>query len=295
MRRTRKAILSALLAIAVMVGLALGCSAETQTGTITVTLEDAYKNRIDGITVSVCCVAELNQVGYYPTSAFEGSGISISGIINNPDETTARTLADYVRDNHIEWQSKVTENGRVSFTDLNFGIWLVYGEEDATYTFNPFIAFVPYESAGQLYYEVSSTPKVENGDPNATSVYVLKKWDDKNNAAKKRPDTITVELLDGGAVVASVTLSEANGWSHTFAGVPKAGTYTVREKTVTDYKASYGGDAANGFIITNTYAGEKLPQTGQYWWPILVMAVAGAAFVLLGIYELGVKRHGKKG
>ena len=71
-------------------------------------------------------------------------------------------------------------------------------------------------------------------------------------------------------------------------------TYSVREKSVKDYKATYSGDVANGFAVTNSYVGEKLPQTGQYWWPIVIMAIAGFCFVLLGIYEIGVKKHDKK-
>ena len=67
-----------------------------------------------------------------------------------------------------------------------------------------------------------------------------------------------------------------------------------REKTVANYKANYSGDMANGFIITNTYNGEKLPQTGQYWWPIILIAIAGAGFIALGVYEVGVKKNAKK-
>ena len=62
-------------------------------------------------------------------------------------------------------------------------------------------------------------------------------------------------------------------------------------KTVEGYIAEYNGDSYNGFIVTNTYAGENLPQTGQLWWPVTILSVAGVAFILLGVVELGA---GKK-
>ena len=176
---------------------------------------------------------------------------------------------------------------------MNSGIWLVYTDDSGKYTFNPYIVFLPFESVGKLYYEVSSAPKVEDSSLNQMNIYVFKKWDDRNNAAKKRPSGITVELLNSDKVVASAALDEANGWAYTFYGVAKDGNYSIREKSVSDYKASYSGDATNGFVVTNTYKGEKLPQTGQYWWPIIILAIAGICFVLLGVYEIGAKKNGK--
>ena len=35
------------------------------------------KNKINGQTVNICQIAHLNNTGYYPTPAFEKSGISI--------------------------------------------------------------------------------------------------------------------------------------------------------------------------------------------------------------------------
>ena len=294
MKATLKTIFITLLVIVLMVSLTVPCVADDKHGTITVKLEDKEKNKIDGTTVYICQIASLNAVGYYPTAAFETSGISISGIINNPDATVAQAITEYAVENNVETVSQMSEKGEAAFTDLPLGIWLVYCDESSKYTFNPYIVFLPFESGGKAYYEVTSTPKVEDSKPDEMNVYVFKKWDDKDNAAKKRPDSITVELLNGNTVMASAELNETNGWSYMFLGVKKDGAYSVREKSVIDYKASYGGDAINGFVITNTYAGEKLPDTGQHWWPLVVIAIAGVCFVLLGIFEIGVKKNGKK-
>ena len=294
MRITLKRIFIAILTVAILCCLVLPCFAAAENGSISITLEDKNKIGINGVTVYLCQVAELNNNGYYPTTAFESSGISISRLINSPDESSAKSVVDYIRNNKIEVLSAISENGKANFSNLDLGIWVVFCAEDSKYTFNPYIVFLPYESGGKLYYEVSSVPKIEDSKPNEISIYVVKKWDDKNNAAKKRPDSVNIELLNGSTVVSSAELSESNGWSHTFTGVSKDGNYSVREKAIANYKANYSGDITNGFVVTNTYNGEKLPQTGQYWWPIILIAIAGACFVLLGVYEIGVKKSGKK-
>ena len=294
MRKTLKSIVISLLVIGLMTGASLCCFAATETGRITVTLADKENKGIDGMTVSLCQIAGLDGTRYQPTAAFETSGISLSGIVSSPDETVAKAVFDYVKGQDIRGVSRISENGRVSFSDLDLGIWLVYPEGDSRYTFNPYIVLLPYGANGDLYYEVSSAPKVEDSHPDGMNIYVMKKWDDNNNAAKKRPGTIAVELLKDRSVVATAQLSEANGWAHVFSDLSRDGKYAVREKRVADYSVNYSGDPVNGFVITNTYAGDKLPQTGQYWWPIILIAVAGACFVLLGIYEMGVKKHGKK-
>ena len=44
---------------------------------------------------------------------------------------------------------------------------------------------------------------------------VTKYWEDNNNAPKKRPAKIDVNLLQNGSVVKQVTLSESNNWTYT--------------------------------------------------------------------------------
>ena len=294
MRTTLKRIFIMTLTVILLCCSAFPCFAAEEKGIISVTLEDKSKNKINGVTVYLCQVAELNNNGYYPTTAFEGSGISISGLINSPDESSAKSVTDYIKSNQIEVLSLESKNGIARFSDLALGIWVVFCAEDSKYTFNPYIVFLPFESGGKLYYEVSSVPKIEDSNPNEINIYVVKKWDDKNNAAKKRPDSVNIQLLNGSEIVSTAKLSESNGWSHTFTGVSKDGNYSVKEKKVENYTAQYNGDALGGFIVTNSYNGEKLPQTGQLWWPIVIISVAGIAFVLLGIIELGARKNGKK-
>lgn len=289
-----KSICAMLLVFLCVAWAVIPCCAETQTGKITVLLEDKNKEKIDGAIVHICKIADMDKNGYQPSQSFKNSGISISGIINSPSESYAKDIAAYIADKNIGTIAETAENGKAVFEELDLGIWLVFGDETSKYTFNPYIVFLPFEADGKLYYEVSSAPKVEDNIPDEINIYVIKKWDDQSNAAKKRPESVTVELLDGDTVISTVELNEQNGWAHTFSGKPKSGEYSVKERAVEGYTVQYSGDVSNGFVVTNIYNGEKLPQTGQLWWPIGIIAVAGVSFILLGIIELGARKNGKK-
>ena len=93
---------------------AVPCFATAQSGKITIVLEDNDKNKINGMTVNICQVATLDSVGYYPAHGFENSGISIAGILNNPDSTVAASVVDYIKEKNIsgyEFVSAVNLDG----------------------------------------------------------------------------------------------------------------------------------------------------------------------------------------
>lgn len=169
---------------------------------------------------------------------------------------------------------------------------------------------------------------------------VLKVWEDDNNAAGVRPDSVTVDLLSNGKVYDTVELSAGSNWRYTWTGLDETAQWQVVEREQTNYTVSV---ATNGVtqVITNTYSTnitddepplvdlgdpdvpldpgfpdtpvypgdptvptdpgipggtpapgedipeedvplEMLPQTGLLWWPVPIMAVLGAALVLLG-------------
>ena len=102
MKRVLKLCVAVLLLALMLTSQASICFADGETGKITVTLEDKDKNKLDGVKVNICQVAELSGMGYFPTADFEDSGISLSGIINDPSELTAKTLVAYIRKNGFD-------------------------------------------------------------------------------------------------------------------------------------------------------------------------------------------------
>ncbi|MGJ9410255.1 Cna B-type domain-containing protein [Actinotignum sp. GS-2025b] len=93
----------------------------------------------------------------------------------------------------------------------------------------------------------------------STEVSVAKKWNDDAAPAGLRPDKVTVELLDAGQPVGqSLELSAAGGWTGKFTDLPvyregRKAVYSVREVQVPGYTSVISGDAASGYVITNTH------------------------------------------
>lgn len=135
----------------------------------------------------------------------------------------------------------------------------------------------------------------------------------------EHPGSVTVELLADGmafeGVNAKVVLSEENNWSYTWPLLSSRYHWTVREEVPSGWQASY---AQNGidFTITNrpmppddpastpssapkprpTPSGgpvksrvlhgssisSRLPQTGQLWWPVPLLAATGVLLLVIG-------------
>ena len=96
--------------------------------------------------------------------------------------------------------------------------------------------------------------------PAVTSVTVNKVWADNNNQDGVRPASVVINLLaDGQATGKTVTLNAANNWTASFDSLNlyenqgKKIAYTVSENAVDGYQAAITGDAAKGYVVTNTH------------------------------------------
>ena len=115
-------------------------------------------------------------------------------------------------------------------------------------------------------YTLSASKSVDNGvfkfvltnkhTPEKVSIPVSKTWDDNENAANTRPDSITLKLYRGGDLLRTQQVkSDASGnWSYSFDGLDKYKNgaeinYSVQEDYVPGYVAAYG----NNGEITNKY------------------------------------------
>ena len=98
-------------------------------------------------------------------------------------------------------------------------------------------------------------------DPEKTTVFVYKAWNDANDQDGVRPESVTVELIANGAPTGVVAeLKEENNWLAVFAQLPvtddsgAAIAYTVAERDVpAGYVSELSGSVEKGFKLTNTY------------------------------------------
>ncbi len=96
------------------------------------------------------------------------------------------------------------------------------------------------------------------------SVNVEKVW--VGDDAESRPESITAELMRNGESAGTVTLSEGNGWKHTWFGLNDIYIWTVKEVNVPEGYTSEAVQNGLKFIITNSYEQEtpeeELPLPG---------------------------------
>ncbi len=117
---------------------------------------------------------------------------------------------------------------------------------------------------------------------------VTKVWEGEVDAAKTRPESITVKLLaDGADSGLTLELSEKNKWSDTFKDLPsqKDGVeikYTIEEVEVKYYTTTIEGDMTKGFTITNTCTYIKTGDESNIllWSATMMASMAGIGFTL---------------
>jgi len=109
---------------------------------------------------------------------------------------------------------------------------------------------------------------ITNGHTPATvEVSGSKTWVDDDNQDGKRPESITINLLENGEVIDTKVVTEADGWAWSFENLPKYenhGTvinYSITEAAVEEYTTTY-----NGYNVTNTHAPEKTSVTVTKSW-----------------------------
>ncbi len=109
--------------------------------------------------------------------------------------------------------------------------------------------------------------------PETKTILVVKKWNDKENQDRVRPESVKVNLMLNGKVEQTLTLNEENGWHDRFREVPvyEAGTklnYSVEEEAVPGYlkeDIEYN-DENHTYTITNNYEVQKAEITITKIW-----------------------------
>ncbi len=109
--------------------------------------------------------------------------------------------------------------------------------------------------------------------PGNTSLTVEKDWEDNDDQDGIRPAEVTVELLRNGTATGdTLTLSDADNWTDTFHNLAENDdngvriNYTVQEVSAEGYTSVVTGDAATGYIITNTHTPETVDLSGKKVW-----------------------------
>ena len=263
------------------------------------TLHISYRDdgdSLEGAQFDLFLVGTVDAYGdVTATEDFTGYDMNIAGKDTDDWRTLASTLEGYVGlTDPLPFSSALTdETGTVSFAGLPAGLYFVRGHrltlEDKSYDTEPFMVRLPhYDSvSGQYLDEVTVQPKRYIPDGNPITRKVLKVWDDNGNEAQ-RPTQLTVHLLCNDEVYDTVTLSAENNWRYTWENLNGYDRWTVAEEVPANYSVEITREGIT-FVVRNTYVAPppppppSLPQTGQLWWPVPVLAVAGLFMMAVGL------------
>ena len=267
----------------------------------------AYQNGdtpIIGAGFDIYLVATVDEYGELTTTDdFAQFNVDIRGENDDAWKTLASTLQGYVlRDNISPADSgKTDQQGVISFSSaekkLTPGLYLVlasrHTQDGYIYEALPTVVMLPSldKENNDWVYEVTANPKFESTpvpkDEKVTRK-VMKIWKDEGHE-KDRPKEIVVQLLQDNKIYDTVTLSLANNWSYTWEELDASYRWTVVEKETKGYTVAVNREGAT-FMVTNTYDTPKmpsktpLPQTGQLWWPVPVLIIAGLFAVVIGLF-----------
>ena len=279
------------IALLLVMASVIGASAEAfepeKTGSITVTLAEQYeKAPIVGAELCVYYIATVSvnaegNLSYSYTEDFAGTGIPL----DDPD--LASKLAGYLSENDIPvFRLYTNPEGTASCDNLPLGLYFVLqtNEVEGFAPCTPFLVTVPATSSEGYVYEVNATPKTEVAK--LTDIIIIKVWNTDDSA--KATDSVTVQLLRDGNLVATAILNDENNWQTTYTNMPESDAYSIIEVDVPKgFTATY---KQSGYVFTviNT---SSLIQTGQLIWPIPLLAFLGILLIAGGCVLLQKKRN----
>ena len=248
-----------------------------------------------GVPFSIYRVADISEEGTYTLAGdFEQYPVRLENLNSSGWRALAQTLDAYVARDDISplLTRKTGQDGSFQITGLSSGLYLVTGEQYAegslVYTPEPMLVSIPGQAAsGEWNYDIEVLCKFDREDVEdvRTSRKVQKVWADDGNE-EKRPEEISVQLLENGRIVDTVVLSRENNWEYTWDHLDGSSKWQIVEASVPDGYTVTTTQEGNVFVLTNTSPSERpsrLPQTGMLWWPVPVLACSGLLLLVVGL------------
>lgn len=259
-----------------------------------------------GVEFQFYLLAEVNEnQGLNITKAFEDYPIDWQQSSAEDWMGVAQILEGYIKRDDVQptYRGTTDSEGNVKLDNLRLGLYLIIGESyelDGTrYLLSPIIQALPYHAGDTKIYDLevwSKGRQIREGDMHYN---VVKIWDG-DIISGKHPTQVTVQLLRNQEVYEEIVLNEKNSWKHTFYELSNEYEWTVVEKEVWDNYSVKLEITDNNYVLINTCQNEtkepkeekpeeKLPQTGQLWWPIFALTISGISCIICGVLMNGKK------
>ena len=249
-------------------------------GSISVTLKEKSENvLIDGAEITIYHIGAASiKDNNLVFNKREELTCDVS-LDNLKDTKLVSDIAKCINDNVIKYIG-TTNNGKVTFNNLNQGLYLVTQTKstEGYSDIDSFLVAIPKVEDNKWIYNINALPKVDIYK--VIDLVVEKKW---NTISKNIPKYVNIELYKGEELIDTIELSEENNWTYTFEGIEKSDKYTIKEINIPKgYTPSYKVDGYS-FTVTNT---DTLAKTGQIFYPIIIFFVLGISLILVGLIAI---------
>ena len=219
---------------------------------------------VSGINWKVYAIGERRDTGgFILNEAFAESGVKLEDMSADAVKTDAETLCSYISENALQPDNEELsdESGAAEVFAQNAGIYLICSDET--------------EIGG---YKYRSSP----------AIVELKK--DSGSVVLPKIEKETIEDSSSGSDDSEHDTPDSDSSSDdsSDSDTPES------ESSVSDSSRGTGGGSDNtpGDKGQKGGSSEKLPQTGQLWWPVPVLAVLGLALIALGL-RVSLKKDGR--
>ena len=269
-------------------------SGTTAEGSLTVTYQyqEAALNNAD---INLYRLADWSaKGGYTPAGDFVNhTAYPVDWDILNADQQTLRdfanTMAGYIAVNKPAAAStqQTDSAGVTTFNQLSDGLYLAVvapyqGNVLTCQTAAMLVALPNVHKDAADQRTLSIEPKADCAVPPTDTISVTKVWKDKDQS--KRPESVTMNLLQDGKIYDSIVLNAANGWKHTWTKLETGHEYNVVEASVPSSYNALVDRENNDYTVTNTAKPESA-KTGAnvaiIAGIVIVLAIAGIAISMV--------------
>ena len=244
-------------------------------------------------------IAEIDEdASFTLTEAYQDYRVAL----DDDAEAAALALESYInRDQKVpEAYAQTDKNGVVRFENLETGIYLLLSNrvEKDTFCYEPLPVMVSLPSKSvemsQYQYDVVINMKYTKMNiedlPETIDMKVMKSW--VGGSAQNQPKSIVATLLKDGFEYDKVELNQANNWQYEWKDLSSKFVWDVIEDKVPEHYTLKKNKNNLTIILTNTYDDSdddsgnkkppKAPDSGQLWWPVPLLVVAGLSLIVGG-------------
>lgn len=207
-----------------------------------------------GLTMNAYRVGELTDEGIELQGRFADYPVYIPELTSTALQDAAYSLENLAVLDGLkpDGAEVVYASGKVTFTDLEDGVYLIAGEQlsSGAVIYTPVPMLVEVKDGGKVtaYAKLTARPKPTVDE----DIYRVKKvWQYDDSYIQLRPVLIEVEIYRNNVLVETVELNDDNNWTYDWTA-DTAAVWRVREINISgDYKVVYRNNETQYILVNN--------------------------------------------